>query len=145
MHIPSYFRQTVSISILCVVLWHRQRTLNYHRRQRRLRLDGDEVDTRAEYRPANGLGHGCLVIFLSVIFSIVVGICASHKFLGANSTSPIADLFRPSRRNVTESVADVTEAAQRPLSCRCQCYKLVQKPFYAKNGILCICRKNKAL
>ena len=80
--------QTVCLSILCLFLWHRQKTRNYHHVQR-LRLLEDEQDTNVEYQLSNGLRQGCLVVFLASLYSTVVGICASHRFLSFSATSPL--------------------------------------------------------
>jgi hypothetical protein len=95
--------QTVAIAILCVVLWHRQKTKNYHRRKQD---EQDDQDDRKEYRLANGLGQGCLVIFLTSIYCLVVGICASHRFLSFNATSPLKDVSRTDV-NATEQFSSV--------------------------------------
>ena len=79
--------QSVSISILCFFLWHRQKTINYHQ----LRDFQDEQDGRPKYRLGSGLAHGFVIATLSAILSVVVGICSSQKFLDAkSSTSPLS-------------------------------------------------------
>ena len=83
--------QTVSLSILCVFLWHRQKTRNYHL-VKSLRLLEDEEDCGKEYQLSNGLRQGCLVVFLASLYSTVVGICASHRFLSFSATSPLIKL-----------------------------------------------------
>jgi hypothetical protein len=83
--------QTVCLSILCVFLWHRQKTRNYHHVQS-LRLLEDEQDSGAEYQLSNGLRQGCLVVFLASLYSTVVGICASHRFLSFSAVSPLSDI-----------------------------------------------------
>lgn len=98
--------QTVTIAILCIFLWHRQRSKNYHKVVDDLdELDKQERQTRLQvYRLTSGLMHGFVIAILATIFAVVVGICSTHKLLSFEPSTASLTTFKSTPKSFSCNV-----------------------------------------